>query len=76
MRKKGFFPISVVRCIFDKEECLIQITGTDFDTELLDEVLSGTLKVRLGVGETTYSNISSWTQYNSGSGTWTKYRKD
>ncbi|MCI5145004.1 MAG: hypothetical protein D3923_05610 [Candidatus Electrothrix sp. AR3] len=67
---------NIVRCLFDSEECIVNIRYTDFDGIRLDELLPGKLAVQLKIGGTTYTNISSWTQDDSGSGTWTKYRKD
>lgn len=67
--------LDVVRCVFSSEECVINLHG-DHDNDALDELLTGEMRVTLEVGEAIYSNNGIWTQYNSGSGSWTKYRKD
>ncbi|MCI5133096.1 MAG: hypothetical protein D3904_16675, partial [Candidatus Electrothrix sp. EH2] len=67
---------NMVRCIFSKEICTIIIRNVDFDGDALDNLLSGNMTVSLVVGDTDYTNTGEWTQYDSGSGTWTKYRKN
>ncbi|MCI5132338.1 MAG: hypothetical protein D3904_12670 [Candidatus Electrothrix sp. EH2] len=67
--------LDVVRCVFSSEECVINLEG-DHDNEALDELLTGEMRVTLQVGDAIYTNTGIWTQYNSGSGSWTKYRKD
>ncbi|MCI5146195.1 MAG: hypothetical protein D3923_11865, partial [Candidatus Electrothrix sp. AR3] len=68
--------LDVVRCVFNSEQCVINIRNTDLDNEALDEALTGDMTVSLKVGNTTYSDTGVYTQYESGSGSWTKYRKD
>ncbi|XOF33792.1 MAG: choice-of-anchor X domain-containing protein [Candidatus Electrothrix sp. YB6] len=67
---------NMVRCIFNKEICTIKIRYVDFDGEALDNLLSGNMTVSLEIGDTNYTNTGIWEQIDSGSGTWTKYRKD
>lgn len=67
---------NMVRCIFSKEICTIKIRYVDFDEEALDDLLSGNMTVSLVVGDTNYTDTGTWIQYDSGSGSWTKYRKD
>lgn len=74
--------LDVVRCIYSTGQCVINIKPeelkslTDGDGNILDDLCSGPLTVCLTVGNTTYTNSGTWTQYDSGSGSWTKCRKD
>lgn len=68
--------VTLVRCIFDKEECVVRFRYTDLNGAELDEQLTGDMSVSLEVGENLYLNTGEWTQFDSGSGSWTKYRKD
>ncbi|XOF34422.1 MAG: trypsin-like serine peptidase [Candidatus Electrothrix sp. YB6] len=67
---------NMVRCIFSKEICTVKIRYVDFDGEALDNLLPGNMTVSFEIGDTNYTNTGDWTQIDSGSGTWTKYRKD
>ncbi|MCI5144081.1 MAG: hypothetical protein D3923_00820 [Candidatus Electrothrix sp. AR3] len=67
--------LDVVRCVFNSEECVLNLHG-DHDNEALDALLTGEMRVVLEVGGTSYTNSGVWTQHNAGSGSWTKYRKD
>ncbi len=67
---------NMVRCIFSKETCTVRIRYVDFDGEALDALLTGNMTVTLGVGDINYTNTGEWTQFDSGSGTYTKYRKN
>ncbi|MCI5144606.1 MAG: hypothetical protein D3923_03550, partial [Candidatus Electrothrix sp. AR3] len=58
------------------EECVINIRNVDFDNTALDNLLPNSMTVTLEVNGTKYGNTGAWGQYDSGSGTWTKYRKD
>ncbi|MCI5147178.1 MAG: hypothetical protein D3923_17035 [Candidatus Electrothrix sp. AR3] len=66
----------IIRCIFSSKECVINIRHTDFDDSALDALFTGEMTVRLKIDKTTYSNTGIWTQFNSGSGNWSKYRKN
>ncbi|MCI5132445.1 MAG: hypothetical protein D3904_13255 [Candidatus Electrothrix sp. EH2] len=68
--------VTLVRCIFDTEECVVRFRYTDLNGAELDEQLTGDMSVSLEVGENLYLNTGEWTQFDSGSGSWTKYRKD
>ncbi|MCI5144080.1 MAG: hypothetical protein D3923_00815 [Candidatus Electrothrix sp. AR3] len=68
--------VDVVRCLFSSEQCVVNLKNTDLDNAALDALLTGDMTVSLEVGETTYTNTGEWTQYDAGSGRWTKYRKD
>ncbi|WP_417910949.1 hypothetical protein [Candidatus Electronema sp. PJ] len=74
--------LDVVRCIYSTGQCVINIKPeelkslTDGDGNILDDLCSGPMTVCLTVGNTTYTNSGTWTQYDSGSGSWTKCRKD
>lgn len=67
---------TLVRCKFDTEICTVQLSYTNLDGDALDEQLTGEMKVSLEVGGNLYLNTGEWTQIDSGSGSWTKYRKD
>lgn len=58
------------------EECVVNIRNTDLDNVALDNLLTGEMTVSLDVDGTTYTNTGVWEQFDSGSGSWTKYRKD
>jgi PKD repeat protein len=66
---------NMVRCKFNKEECVIKVRYVDLDKEALDALLTGTMTVSLELGGTMYTNTGIWNQIDSGSGTWTKYKK-
>ncbi|WP_417909506.1 hypothetical protein [Candidatus Electronema sp. PJ] len=74
--------LDVLRCVHNSGDCVINIKKEELkslistDGKTLDDLLTGQMTVCLKVGETTYSNGGVWTQYDSGSGSWTKYRKD
>ncbi|MCI5147719.1 MAG: hypothetical protein D3923_19820, partial [Candidatus Electrothrix sp. AR3] len=74
--------LDVIRCVFSSEQCVVNIENLTLrdmmnnDGDTLDTLLTGTMNVCLKVGDTTYTNTGHWTQYESGSGSWTKYRKD
>jgi len=68
--------LDVVRCVFNSEQCVVNIKNTDLDNQLLDDRLTGEMTVSLEVGGKNYTNTGIWTQFDSGSGSWTKYRKD
>jgi hypothetical protein len=67
---------TLVRCKFDTEVCTVQLSYTNLDGAALDEQLTGEMNVSLEVGGNLYLNTGEWTQIDSGSGSWTKYRKD
>lgn len=58
------------------EECVVNIRNANFDNAALNTMLTGEMSVTLEVNGITYSNTGTWTQYDSGNGSWTKYRKD
>ncbi len=64
-----------VRCVFSTEECVVNIKGVDFDPALLNILTSEDTTVSMTVDGTIYTDSGSWTQEDSGSGSWTKYRK-
>ncbi|XOF34737.1 MAG: hypothetical protein ACL93V_05460 [Candidatus Electrothrix sp. YB6] len=66
---------NMVRCKFSTEECVVRIRYTSFDGAALNDLLSGVMTVSLQVDETTYTNTGEWQQVDSGSGSWTKYKK-
>jgi hypothetical protein len=71
--------LDVIRCVFNSEDCVVNVKETDLDNGLLDGLLTGEMTVSLQVGKKNYTNTDTWTQYNSASagyGSWTKYRKD
>jgi hypothetical protein len=71
--------LDVVRCVFNSEDCVVNIKATDLDDTLLDTLLTGEMTVSLKVGNNNYTNTDTWTQYDSASsgyGSWRKYRKD
>lgn len=74
--------LDVVRCVYNSGECVVNIKDKELKSlkdsagMTLDDRLTGPMTVCLKVGKTTYTNSGTWTQYDSGSGSWTKYRKD
>ncbi|XOF32979.1 MAG: DVUA0089 family protein [Candidatus Electrothrix sp. YB6] len=68
--------VTLVRCKFDTELCTVQLRYTNLDGDALDAQLTGEMNVSLEVGGNLYLNTGEWTQVDSGSGSWTKYRKD
>lgn len=67
---------NMLRCLFSTKQCVVRISYTDFDKDALDALLTGEMNVRLDIGKTVYSDTGVWKQLDSGSGSWTKYRKD
>ncbi|MCI5144591.1 MAG: hypothetical protein D3923_03475, partial [Candidatus Electrothrix sp. AR3] len=74
--------LDVIRCVFASEQCVVNIEGltlqdmTNTAGDSLDSILTGDMNVTLTVGETEFRHSGPWTQYESGSGSWTKFRKD
>ena len=68
--------VDVVRCVFSSEQCLVNVSNVDLDNVLFGDLLPGEMTVSLEVGDINYTNTGIWKQYNSGNGSWTKYRKD
>jgi hypothetical protein len=71
--------VDVVRCVFNTEECVINLKVLDFDPGILPGLLDPDVLVTLKVGNTVYIDDSpgGWTQADSGAiGSWTKYIKD
>lgn len=65
-----------VSCHFKGEKCSVTIKRGNFDGAALDALLTGNMKVSLGVGDTQYTNTGKWKQYNSRNGRLTKYKKN
>lgn len=71
--------LDMLRCVFNTEECVLNIKGIDFDTTVLPGLLGSDIIVTLEVGDTVYvdSIPGGWKEFNSGApGNWTKYIKD
>ncbi|WP_417910357.1 thrombospondin type 3 repeat-containing protein [Candidatus Electronema sp. PJ] len=68
--------VDVVRCVFNNKQCVVNIKETDLDEKALDALLKGEMTVALEVGSKNYLNTGTWEQFDSNSGTWTKFRKD
>ncbi len=58
------------------EECVVNIRNIDLDNTVLETLLTGSMTVSLEIDGITCINTGTWTQYNSGGGSLTKYRKD
>ncbi|WP_417909196.1 hypothetical protein [Candidatus Electronema sp. PJ] len=69
---------SLLRCVFDTQECVLGLYSTDFIQELLPNMTANDVIVKMTVGDTVYvdSSPGGWDQVNSGNGTWTKYIKN
>ncbi len=67
---------NMLRCVFSGKRCVVRIRHTDLDGDALDALLTGEMTVSLEFGGTRYTDTGRWTQFNSGSGRWTKYRKN
>ncbi|MCI5197477.1 MAG: hypothetical protein D3919_14915 [Candidatus Electrothrix sp. AW5] len=64
-----------VICWLRKERCIVKIWRNNFDEDALEELLTGDMRVTLRVGDTKYTNVGNWTQYNSRNNRLTRYIK-